>query len=359
MDARPLSITRRIPWIPLVLLAVLALFASRHAPEALRVVDLVRLVDPAWLALAVLLQAVTYLCVGIAYRTLAGGLGVPLSLRDGYRMSVVNVFVNAAIPSAGISGNVFLVRMMDRSGVPPGTGALIVLGERAAYFTMLLALVIGFGGREILHLGGTGTLAGLPILLALAVCLAFGVRTVLRHPVAAAHALERGIARLPRRLRARAIAPGRIVEDARRIEAAGGAAGISRARIAVVLVAEAGLLACDALTVWALLCALGVEISPLEPAVAFGISTIVGQVLVVPGALEVSLGGILIAQRIRPAAALGATAIFHALSLWAPMPLGGWFYGRIQTRRIRPRPSDATGTTSRTPRTSPGEDPSA
>ena len=358
MEAGPLSTTRRIPWIPLVLLGVMVWLAVRHAPEAFRAVDLVRLVDPAWLALALVLQAATYLCVGVAYCTLAGALGIPLRLRDGYRMSVVNLFVNAAFPSAGLSGNLFLVRMMDRSGVPPGTGAIIVLGERAAYFAMLLLLVSALGGRESLRLGGTGGLAALPLILALAVGLALGVRAVLRRPLAAARVLERAIGKLPARLRARAIAPERIVEDARRIEAGGGATAISPARIAVVLVAEAGLLACDALTVWALLCALGVDVTPLKPAVAFGISTLVGQVLLVPGALEVSLGGILIAQRIRPAAALGATAIFHALSLWAPMPLGGWFYGRSERRGVTRRPSDATSSTSRTRRTSPGEGPS-
>lgn len=359
MEARPIPLARRIPWIPLVLLAALVWFASRAAPEAFRTADLLRLVHPAWLALAVLLQAGTYLCVAVAYCTLAGALGIGLRLRDGYRMSVVNLFVNAAIPSAGLSGNLFLVRMMDRAGVPPGTGALIVLGERAAYFAMLLALVLALGGREVLRLGGTGGLAALPLILALAIGLALAVRGLLRRPVAAAHVLERVIARLPARLRKRAIEPERVIEDARRIEAAGGAAAISPGRIAIVLVAEAGLLACDALTVWALLRALGVGVAPLPPAIAFGISTLVGQVLLVPGALEVSLGGILIAQRIRPAAALGATAIFHALSLWAPMPLGGWFYGKSETKGITPRPSDATATRSRTHRTSPGEDPSA
>ena len=348
---------RRIPWIPLLVLLGMGLIAWRVAPDVGNLAALVRDVDPAWLVLAAVLQLATYLGVAIVYRTLASALGVRLPLARGCRMAVVNLFVNAALPTAGLSGNLFLVRMMDRSGVPPGTGGLVVLGERIAYFIALVALVTVFAGREISRLGGAGGVAAVPVLLLVVLGFALGIRLLLKSPVRVAEAAGRGIARLPRRVRARMIAPERLVEDARRVEASGGVAAITPARMAIAILMEGGVLACDALTVWAVLRGLGVETGPLQPAIAFGVSTLFAQLVLIPGTLEVSLGGVLMAQHVRPAAALAATAIFHAFSLWAPLPFGAWFYGRAEgTTR---RPSASTSSTSRGPRSVSGAGPSS
>ena len=357
-DARSRPLAQRIPWVPLVVLAVGVVLLARNADEAHRVVALLAFVDLSWLALAVALQVGTYVCVGFAYRTLARGLGLRLGIGQGTRMAVVNLFVNAAIPTAGLSGNLFLVRMLDRAGVPPGSGAVVILTERAVYFAALLTFVLATAGREVLRLGGDRGIWAVPALVAFALLLAAGLRALLRHPVGAADRLGRVIRRAPAWLRRRVIAPERLVEDARRIEASGGTRAISPARLAGVFAAECGLLVCDALTIWALLHAVSSGVGPLRPAIAYGMSTLFASVVLVPGALELSLGGLLIAQRIRAVPALAVTALFHALSLWAPMPLGGFFYGRPGTALIRRR-GDSTGAPSRGPRNGRGEGPSA
>lgn len=350
MEATSRDTGRRIPWVPLVLLAAAALLLLRDPDEVRRVVDLIPQLRVGWLAAALLLQALTYLCCGAAYATLAGALHVPLSLAQGTRMAVVNLFVNAAVPSAGLSGNLFLVHMLDRRGVPPGTGAVIVLCERAVYFVALVSFVLIFATRELVRHGGA---PAIPFFLVVGTAFAIGVRALLKAPVAVATHVGRAIERTPPFLRKRLPAPERLAEDARRIERAGGASAIRPWRIAAVFALQWGLLVCDALTLWALLASLGVEMTPLRPAIAYGLSTLIAQSVLVPGGLEVSLAGILLAQRIRPAAAIAVTALFHVLSFWAVMPLGGWFYGRA-TRR----PAASTSFPTHDPRSSPDEGPS-
>lgn len=328
--------------MPLLLLVIAALFLMRDPDEMWRVAELLPGLRWRWVAAALALQAATYVCVGAAYRTLAGALRVPLSLAQGTRMAVVNLFVNAAVPSAGFSGNLFLVHMLDRRGVPPGTGAVIVLCERAVYFVALVSFVLVVAGRELVRHGGA---PAVPFFLAVGTAFALGVRALLRHPVAVANRIGRRIERAPAFLRRRLPSPERLVEDARRIERAGGASAIRPWRICAVFALQWGLLACDALTLWALLASLGVETTPLKPAIAYGLSTLIAQSVLVPGGLEVSLAGVLLAQRVRPAAALATTALFHVLSFWAVMPLGAGFYGGA-TRR----PAASTSSPTRDPR---------
>ena len=351
MDASPLAGTRRIPWVPLLLLGVAAIVLVRNPDELFRVAELLPRLRWRWLAAAVALQAATYVCVGIAYTTLARALRVPMTLAQGTRMAVVNLFVNAAVPSAGLSGNLFLVHMLDRRGVPPGTGAVIVLCERAVYFVALVSFVLLFAGRELVRHGGA---PAIPFFLLVGTAFALGVRALLKHPAAAAERIGRVIERSPAFLRKRLPARERLVADAARIEAAGGASAIRPSRIAAVFALQWGLLVFDAATLWALLASLGIETTPLRPAVAYGLSTLIAQSVLVPGGLEVSLAGVLLAQRVRPAAAIAATALFHVLSFWAVMPLGAWLYGRA-TRR----PAASTSFQTRDPRSSRGEDPSA
>lgn len=355
VQATPAAIARRIPWVPLVLLAIGAFLVARNPADVRRVAELLPRMELAWLLAALVFQVLTYACVGIVYRILAGAMRAPLTLAEGTRMAVVNLFVNSAVPSAGLSGNLFLVHMLDRRGIPAGKGAVIVLCERAVYFIALFSFVLVFAGRELSHHAGA---PAVPFFLAGGIFLGLALRAALRRPTAAAERVGRVLDRAPRLLRARLPSRERLLADARRIEEAGGASAITPFRLLAAFAAEWGLLVFDALTIWALLHALGVEVSPLKPAIAYGVSTLVALSVLVPGALEVSLGGVLLAQRIPAAAALGVTALFHVLSLWVVMPLGGWFYGRATRAAVTPRPEDATSSPTRDPRSARGEDPS-
>ncbi len=125
-------------------------------------------------------------------------------------------------------------------------------------------------------------------------------------------------------------------EDARRIEEAGGIAALPKRRLAIAFAAELLLFVLDAATVWALFRGVGSDFAPVRAGLGLGLATLLAQMLVVPGALEVGLAGLLDGLGARTGTALIVTLLFHFLSLWAAMPFG-WIFWRRATGRPIPR----------------------
>ncbi len=330
--------SRNVPAVPLVLVVLLAAFAVAQREEVGRGAQTLRNVRPAWLLLAIALQGVTYLAVGAVYALLSGALRMRLGFGFAVRLAVVNLFVNSAVPSAGLSGNLFLVQAMSRQGIPVGTGALIVLVERAAYLAMLVVFAAAVLGRAALG----GDLAGMPIvgpalaLSGVAAIVALAVRRALRTPVAIAEGFVRLLSKAPQWM-ARGVDTRALLLDAQRLREAGGTSVLSWRVLAAVCLAELALLWADGLTLWALFHGLGSRASMLLASTGYTMATILAQIVVVPGTLELGLGGLFTGFGVRPATAVAVTLAFHALSLWAPLPFGWWFH-----RVVRGRPADST-----------------
>lgn len=337
---------RGVRWLPIVLLVLAAAFASRHVGDVKGIIALLGHAHAGWMALALLFQAGTYLAVGFAYRTLAVSLKAPLAWGTSAKLAVVNLFVNAAVPSAGLSGNLFLVRMMTRKGVKAGTGSVIVLLERTAYFTALaifaalvVVLRLSEGRLRPSEVLAAGALAGVVVGLILL------ARKVLSAPRSIAEKIGRWSERAPRWVRKRVDRPA-LLEEARHIEDAGGASALPWRRVMMVLAAEGSLLLLDSLTVWALFRAIGSRLPFVNASMGFGLATVLAQILVIPGTLEVGLAGILRAVGARTGSAVAVTLLFHALSFWLPLPLGWLFYRNAEVGvddATDPRLSDPTG----------------
>lgn len=329
--------------LPLLLLVMLALMAWRHAGEFPGLIEALERTSPAWLLVAVALQVMTYVSVGICYRVLAGSLRMSIPLGAATRMSVVNLFVNSAVPSAGLSGNFFLVKMLTARGVPAATAALIVLLERIVYFAALATFVGAFLAWTIMRTGAQVAgwhreLAALGGVVLLVAALALFARRALRKP---ARVIERVIAirkRMPRWISKR-IDTKALRADARRIEEAGGLAALPKKRIALAYAAELMLLACDAATVWVLFRALGSDLAPDRVALGYGLATLLAQTVLIPGALEVGLAGLLDGLGARTGTALLVAILFHFLSLWCAMPFGWIFWRNAIPRREGATPS--------------------
>lgn len=336
---------RRFRVLPLLLLGLLLFVAVRHRDDAPRLLTALGRVDPWWLALAALLQIPTYLGVGATYRMTSGALLARVPLWASTKMAVVNLFVNSAIPTAGLSGNFFLVKMMTRRGVPAGTATLVVVLERVFYFLALAAFSAGVIGWSIARSGSgsidgwTRELLALVVITAIGVGLAVGVRGMLRHPRAAARRVVGWIERAPAWLRRRVDAR-ELIGDADRVAEAGGLA-VFRGRLLVwMFLSEAAVFVFDALTLWALFRGVGAPISLQTAALGYALATVFAQVVVIPGTLEVGLAGVLTGLGVRTGTAVVVTLLFHLLSLWAVMPFG-WAFYRAAGREADP-PAPAT-----------------
>lgn len=325
--------SRFFRWVPLALLLLavsLALAEWRQWPKVLHALERVQ---PEWLALAVAFQAMTYLCVGVAYRRLAVALHAKLPWAEAARLSLVNLFVNNTLPSAGLSGNLFLVRMMSRRGVTAVRATAIVLLERTFYFGALVLATLLVLGRLLLWRGNLRPIEIFAAVVLIGLASAFALVTVraVKGPVRAAERFGRLVGRAPRFLRRR-LEGHDWVEDARKLEKAGGVSLLSPALIATCLLAEIGYLAADGLTLWALFRGVGSGISLASSLMGFTFAQLFAQALVVPGTLEVGMAGILTGFGARAATAVIVAILFHVLAFWAPMPLGWLFYRNVEAR---------------------------
>lgn len=317
-------------WLPLVFLVLALAFAAVKVGDVRKLPHLILRARWEWLLAAIAFQAGTYFGVGLVYRTLGRALKADLSWAECARLAVVNLFVNSAVPSAGFSGNVFLVRILSKKGVPAGRSTIVVLLERTIYFSALVA----FAALVILDLLARGHVQPLEIVAAavlatVVVGLVLLVRKMLVDPRAVARRLSGWLQHAPRFIRKR-LDRSRLIGEAREIEQAGGASALGAGSLLLSVVGEFILLACDALTVWALFRAISVPMSAEASAMGYVLATLIAQVVVIPGGMEVGLAGVLHGLGAGLGAAIAVTLLFNAATFLLPLPFGWWFYRQAE-----------------------------
>jgi len=136
------------PWLAWVVglaaCAALVLVVT-HRTEERELLRLADEIEPAWLILALLLQAGTYLTQGLVWRLAARATGHAPSFAKACELSLATLFVDQALPSAGISGMTLASGALARTGMPaPAVAAAILVNMSMYYlaygFCMALAL---------------------------------------------------------------------------------------------------------------------------------------------------------------------------------------------------------------------------
>ena len=98
-------------------------------------------VRPAWLLIAVVLQAATYLAEGGIWRIVARAAGTRLPVSTAFQLSIAKLFVDQALPSAGVSGTVIVARALEQRGTSrPVVMAGVVLHTAGYYGAYVLSL---------------------------------------------------------------------------------------------------------------------------------------------------------------------------------------------------------------------------
>lgn len=102
---------------------------------------------PWWLLLALILQASTYLAQGEVFRGARRAAGCKVPLGAVYELSLAKLFVDQALPSAGISSTVLVAKALERRAVPRGVVAASMVINIASYHAayvvcLLIALAI-------------------------------------------------------------------------------------------------------------------------------------------------------------------------------------------------------------------------
>jgi uncharacterized membrane protein YbhN (UPF0104 family) len=312
-------------WFFGLVLSAALIGAVLHWGEIRQFALLVQRAEPSWLALAVALQLTTYVSVASGWGAVLGRAGTPRPLPRLFRIAVIKLFADQALPSAGMGGNVLLVDQLRKLEVPRGTAvaALLIsmIGYYAAYalfaVTMLLLLWV--------HDKATPLMAGV-VTLFLAVAIAI--------PALALWLRHRGSRPLPRRMERIGLirglldtvaqAPARLLQD--------------RPLLARVTACNALVFLADAGSLFACLHALG-QSAPLSTAF---IALIMASIVVTLGPIPLGLGSFeatatatLRLLGVPFEAAFAATMLLRILTLWLPL-LPGMVLMRSAIRR---RPS--------------------
>jgi uncharacterized membrane protein YbhN (UPF0104 family) len=292
-----------------VLLLAAVVAVTTHVAEERALARLLREAQPRALLLAAALQGLTYLCAAAVWQRALAFRGAATRLRPLLPLGLAKLFTDQAVPSAGMSGTLLVVRGLERRGISRSAAVAAMLTGLVAFYlgyvlATLAAVVILWRHGELrplilLPAAALGVLAvGVPLAIV-------GLRwQAVRHP-------PRWLERLP---------GARDVTAALR-EAPAGTLFAPRLLLETTLL-QLAIFALDALTLAATLRAVGSAASfPLVFA-SFLVASVVSTLAWVPGGLgtfEGSCVALLHLHGVAVESALAATLLLRGLTFWLPM----------------------------------------
>lgn len=302
----------------LALLAVVAVAA--HLGDIERFVELLRSLSPAWLLLALLMQAATYFSLAVAWQSGLRHAGVERSVRKLLPLMLAKLFVDQAAPTGGISGTAFLVAALVRRGISaPACLAVMLANLVGHYGANLLAALVGIGLLWMAHETRTWMVGVFALFALVSVVIPTGILALRRYGRRAPSWLLRipGLASL---LRAANDAPVTLLRSPRVL------ATMTALSIAVILL--------DAATLWVMLHAVGLP-TPYQVAfpsylLAMMVAT-VGPIPLGLGTFEATCVTVLVLQGVPIEGALTATLLLRGCTTWLPI-LPGLILARRELR---------------------------
>jgi uncharacterized membrane protein YbhN (UPF0104 family) len=316
------SVSARRGWLgagwasALLLLAAVVVVAVHHVEEH-ALAQLLERARPRWLLAAALLQAATYFCTAIAWGRPLARAGAPQPLRALLPLALAKQFTDQALPSLGLSGNVVLVRGLERRGAPRplAMAALLVdlVAFRVAYLVVLLAALAVLAWHRDLSTAQL-VVAAVFTVVALAAPLAV---LPLRHHLDRLPARVREFGPLRQLVDALAAAPPELLRDP--------------LLLTTVTGCELGVFLLDAATLGTALLAVGAPARPDLVFACYVMAAVAGTLAIVPGGLGVFEGtavAVLHLLGVPIAAALAATLLLRGFTFWMPMLPGLWLTQR-------------------------------
>ncbi len=126
------------------LLLLLAVFAFSHFAELERIFALFKQIKPFWFILALIAQVFTYFFTANIYYNILALYNYKFAVtRSGlFKVSIITLFLNQVIPSAGLSGGGYLMHFLQKKKLlPRDSFSVVILGTFCYYFCSLLVLL--------------------------------------------------------------------------------------------------------------------------------------------------------------------------------------------------------------------------
>ncbi len=323
----PTATTRWLSWGLGIAVVVGITIAALHFSEAQEIARIAERAQGGWLLVALLLQVMTYVAQGEIWRAFGVVAAFPLSRGAVFRLSLAKLFIDQALPSAGVSGTAAVAKHFEHLGMRRPAVMANVVVNLTSYFASYIVLLL----LALLLLPLTGA-ARTTVTIA---TMAF---------IAASVALVLTLFLLPGRR-------GRLIEHLGRVRAVqwllksmaeADTTLVRQPRLLLIACAcQAAIILLDAATVWVLIKALGETASPAPVFASFMISNLFRTLGVLPGGLgtfETSSVLTLQLAGIPLPVALSATLLFRGLSFWLPMVPGLWLSRRLFGTRSEREP---------------------
>lgn len=122
-----------------------------HRTEEKEFLLLTQKIKPVWVGLALLLQACTYVTQGLVWRITARAAGYRLAMGKACELSLAMLFVDQALPTAGISGMAMASGALSRIGMPRPAVASAILVNISMYYLAYASCMALASGIAMLH----------------------------------------------------------------------------------------------------------------------------------------------------------------------------------------------------------------
>jgi len=293
--------------------------AALHFAEAEAFLRLAEQAQPWWLGLALLAQAATYALEGEVWRLMARQRGFSLSLGRAYQLSLSKLFLDQALPSAGLSGTIAVARALARNAMPTGGITTAVVVRMVSYYAAY-ALTLAVSLLIASLYGQTNALVALVAGLFVAYALVFSAMV---------------LALSGRKLRwsgHRILGHPHVRKALRLLEQVDPQLARDPWVLSQASALQLGIIVLDVVTVWMVIASLGYSAAPFGVFASVVLSNLFRSIGILPGGLgSFEAASVLTLKMIGVpvAVALAATLIFRGLSFWLPMLPGFWCSRRL------------------------------
>jgi uncharacterized protein (TIRG00374 family) len=321
-----------LPWVFGSAILVGVVIVAIHFTETQDLVRVAQTARPRWILLATLLQVMTYLAQGEVFRAPVRVTGHHIGAALVYKLSLVKLFMDQALPSAGISSTVFVSKSLQRNAIPRDVVAASMVLNLASYhiayvICLLAALAITTAAGHSNWL----------VMVISVLFLLFAVGLVAAVMAISAGKWKKQAALLERVPVVRGAMQFLKDADAKLTQNPRLLGETSFWQLVIFLL--------DAATMWVLILALGEHASIRGVYASFMISSLLRTMGIVPGGLGTFEATSVLTLRMIGVAipvALSATLLFRGLTFWLPMLPGLWLSKNIALdRREKPRENGA------------------
>jgi Mg2+-importing ATPase len=331
--------SRWLPWIFGSAILIATIIVGIHFSETKDLVQIVQTSSPRWIIVATVLQLLTYVAQGEVFRAPLRLTKYRIAAGLVYRLSLVKLFMDQALPSAGISSTVFVSKSLQRNGIPRDVVAADMVLNLASYHIAYVVCLLA----ALAITTATGHSNWIVMVISV-LFLLFAVGLV-----AAVIAISAGKGRKQAAMLDRVP----VVRNAMQFLTDADARLTQNLRLLIeTSLWQLVIFVLDAATMWVLILALGEHASMKGVYASFMISSLLRTMGVVPGGLGTfEATSVLTLKMIGVGipVALSATLLFRGLTFWLPMLPGLWLSKNIALdRRAKPRPIEALRPSERT-----------